>query len=151
MMSHSLHKIMSNKVDTRNERNALRKILDKVSSSSSSIPEQKQAVRELRLLNKQNESFCALVGENPNAISHLGSVLSVPGLNCDLQVQEDTVTMMFNLLIHESNKKIVGDNVEAVALLIEALNSGNMETRSNSATILFNVSTLKAKLSLLVS
>ncbi|XP_042468535.1 U-box domain-containing protein 9-like isoform X2 [Zingiber officinale] len=128
---------------TRKERNALRRILDKISSSSN-IPEQKQAVRELRLLTKQNGSFRALVGENPDAISHLVSVLSVPGLNCDLQVQEDAVTTMLNLSIHESNKKIVGDNPQAVALLIEALKTGNMETRSNSAAALFSLSALES-------
>ncbi|XP_042473644.1 U-box domain-containing protein 9-like isoform X2 [Zingiber officinale] len=128
---------------TRKERNALRRILDKISSSSN-IPEQKQAVRELRLLTKQNGSFRALVGENPDAISHLVSVLSVPGLNCDLQVQEDAVTTMLNLSIHESNKKIVGDNPQAVALLIEALRTGNMETRSNSAAALFSLSALES-------
>ncbi|XP_074556894.1 U-box domain-containing protein 9-like isoform X2 [Curcuma longa] len=128
---------------TRKERNALRRILDEISLSSS-IPEQKQAVRELRLLTKQNGSFRALVGENPDAISHLVSVLSVPGLNCDRQVQEDTVTTMLNLSIHESNKKIVGDNPQAVALLIEALKTGNMETRSNSAAALFSLSALES-------
>lgn len=128
---------------TRKERNALRGILDKISLSSS-IPEQKQAVRELRLLTKRNGSFRALVGESPNAIPQLLSVLSVPGLNCDLEVQEDTVTTILNLSIHESNKKIVGDDPQAIVLLIDALRTGSMETRSNSAAALFSLSALES-------
>ncbi|KAG6475801.1 U-box domain-containing protein 9-like [Zingiber officinale] len=127
---------------TRKERNALRGILDKISLSS--IPEQKQAVRELRLLTKRNGSFRALVGESPNAIPQLLSVLSVPGLNCDLEVQEDTVTTILNLSIHESNKKIVGDDPQAIVLLIDALKTGSMETRSNSAAALFSLSALES-------
>ncbi|XP_074566198.1 U-box domain-containing protein 9 [Curcuma longa] len=126
---------------TRKQRNALRGILHKISLSS--IPEQKQAVRELRLLTKRNGSFRALVGESPNAIPQLLSVISVPGLNCDLEVQEDTVTTILNLSIHESNKKIVGDDPQAIVFLIDALKTGSMETRSNSAAALFSLSALE--------
>ncbi|WOL12820.1 U-box domain-containing protein 9-like [Canna indica] len=126
---------------TRKERIALTRILEKLSSTSS-IQERKQAVRELRLLTKRNRSFRALIGENPNTIAKLLSVLSVPELNCDLEVQEDIVTTILNLSIHDSNKKIVGDNPQAIPLLIDVLNTGTMETRSNSAAALFSLSAL---------
>ncbi|KAJ8458098.1 hypothetical protein OPV22_031024 [Ensete ventricosum] len=126
---------------TGKERNALRRIFDKMSSSSS-VPEQKQAVRDLRLLTKRNRSFRALVGENPDTIPQLLSVLSAPGLRCDPEVQEDTVTTILNLSIHDGNKKIVGDNPQAIPLLIDALQTGTMETRSNAAAALFSLSAL---------
>ncbi|URE35598.1 U-box domain-containing protein 9 [Musa troglodytarum] len=126
---------------TGKERNALRRIFDKMSSSSS-VPQQKQAVRELRLLTKRNRSFRALVGANPDTIPQLLSVLSAPGLRCDPEVQEDTVTTILNLSIHDSNKKTVGDNPRAIPLLIDALQTGTMETRSNAAAALFSLSAL---------
>ncbi|XP_073014054.1 U-box domain-containing protein 9-like [Typha latifolia] len=124
---------------TKNERSAFSQLLEKISSSSS-IVEQKQGVRELRLLTKRNRSFRAIIGDKPDSISELLSVLSVPGLHGDLEVQEDMVTTILNLSIHDSNKKIVGDNPKAIPLLIEALKSGTMEARSNSAAALFTLS-----------
>ncbi|WOL11367.1 U-box domain-containing protein 9-like [Canna indica] len=128
---------------TRKERNALTELFDKISSSSS-VPEQKRAVRELRLLTKRNRSFRALVGENPITIQQLLSLLSLPGLNCDPEMQEDTVTTILNLSIHDSNKNLVGDNPQAIPLLIDALRTGTMETRGNAAAALFSLSALDA-------
>ncbi|KAJ0971895.1 hypothetical protein J5N97_019854 [Dioscorea zingiberensis] len=122
------------------ERNVVNSLLEKISYSS--IPEQKKAVKELRLLTKRNPSFRALLGEKPEAISQLLSVLSVPGLKGDKEVQEDTVTTILNLSIHERNKEIVADNPQAIPLLIDALKTGTMETRSNSAAALFTLSAL---------
>lgn len=128
---------------TRKERNALSRILDKLSLSSS-IPDRKQAVRELRLLTKGSRSFRALVGENPGTIPLLLSALSVPGLYSDTAVQGDIVTTVLNLSIHDSNKKIIGDNPQAIPSLIDVLRTGTMETRSNSAAALFSLSALDA-------
>ncbi|XP_009403611.2 U-box domain-containing protein 9 [Musa acuminata AAA Group] len=128
---------------TRKERNALCRILDKLSLSSS-IPDRKQAVRELRLLTKGSRSFRALVGENPGTIPLLLSALSVPGLYSDTAVQGDIVTTVLNLSIHDSNKKIIGDNPQAIPSLIDVLKTGTMETRSNSAAALFSLSALDA-------
>ncbi|CAL9762348.1 unnamed protein product [Musa acuminata subsp. burmannicoides] len=128
---------------TRKERNALSRILDKLSLSSS-IPDRKQAVRELRLLTKGSRSFRALVGENPGTIPLLLSALSVPGLYSDTAVQGDIVTTVLNLSIHDSNKKIIGDNPQAIPSLIDVLKIGTMETRSNSAAALFSLSALDA-------
>ncbi|XP_008811326.2 U-box domain-containing protein 9-like [Phoenix dactylifera] len=126
---------------TKDERDALNELLDKISSSSS-IPEQKQAVKELRLLTKRNRSFRALLGGKPDAISLLLSLLSVPGLDGDPELQEDTVTTILNLSIHDSNKKIVGADPQAIPLLIDALKNGTMETRGNAAAALFTLSAL---------
>ncbi|URE13015.1 U-box domain-containing protein 9 [Musa troglodytarum] len=128
---------------TRKERNALSRILDKLSLSSS-IPDRKQAVTELRLLTKGSRSFRALVGESPGTIPLLLSALSVPGLNNDTAVQGDIVTTVLNLSIHDSNKKIIGDNPQAIPSLIDVLKTGTMETRSNSAAALFSLSALDA-------
>ncbi|XP_073117802.1 U-box domain-containing protein 9-like [Elaeis guineensis] len=125
---------------TRKERSALHELLEKISSSS--IHGQKQAMKELRLLTKNNRSFRALIGEQPDIIPLLLSVLSVSGLNDDPVVQEDTVTTILNLSIHESNKRIVGDDPEAIPFLIDALKNGTMETRSNAAAALFTLSAL---------
>nr|XP_019702381.1 U-box domain-containing protein 9 isoform X1 [Elaeis guineensis] len=126
---------------TKDERNALNELLDKISSSSS-IPERKQAVKELRLLTKRNRSFRALLGEKPDALSLLLLLLSEPGLNDDLELQEDTVTTILNLSIHDSNKKLVGADPGAIPLLIDALKNGTMETRGNAAAALFTLSAL---------
>ncbi|KAM0940902.1 putative U box domain, armadillo-like helical, Zinc finger, RING/FYVE/PHD-type [Dioscorea sansibarensis] len=125
---------------TGSERNVIISLLNTISSSS--VPEKKKAVKELRLLTKRNPSFRALLGETPEAISQLLSVLAAPGLEEDKEVQEDTVTTILNLSIHEKNKEVVANNPQAIPMLIEALKTGTMVTRSNSAAALFTLSAL---------
>ncbi|XP_072957391.1 U-box domain-containing protein 9-like [Typha angustifolia] len=124
---------------TKNERDTFDELLGKISSPSPAI-ERRQAIRELRLLTKRNRSFRAVIGEKPNAIPQLLSVLSIPSLTEDPQVQEDTVTTILNLSIHDNNKKIIGDSPQVIPFLIDSLKSGTMETRSNSAAALFSLS-----------
>ncbi|XP_038989918.1 U-box domain-containing protein 9-like [Phoenix dactylifera] len=123
---------------TRKEHYALYKLLDKISSSSL----QKQAMKELRLLTKHNEAFRALLGEKPDTIPQLLSVLSAPGLNDDPEFHNNTVTAILNISIHDRNKKIVGDDPQAIPFLIDSLKDGTMETRSNAAAGLFCLSAL---------
>ncbi|KAM0935816.1 putative U box domain, armadillo-like helical, Zinc finger, RING/FYVE/PHD-type [Dioscorea sansibarensis] len=132
---------------TRSERNVFSKLFNKISYSS--VTEQREAVRELRLLTKHNRSFRALIGESPEAIARLLSVLSVPELSKDNKVQEDIVTAILNLSIDDGNKKIVGGNPYIIPFLIEALETGTMETRSNSAAALFTLSAVDSNKSMI--
>lgn len=126
---------------TVKEKNVLDGLLQKICSPSS-VTEQKRALSELRLLTKCKRSFRALIGENDDAISQLLAVPSIPELSADPKVQEDTVTTILNISINETNKKIVGDNPQAIPFLIDALKAGRIETCSNSAAALFSLSAL---------
>lgn len=122
---------------TQNERIQLKSILKKIASSS--ISETKMAAKELRKLTKQMPSFRALLGEKPEAISQLVSLSSMD-LHTHLDLQEDVVTTILNLSIHDHNKKIVGDDPFAIPLLIDAVVTGTIVTRSNAAAALFTLS-----------
>ncbi|CAD5185626.1 unnamed protein product [Musa acuminata subsp. malaccensis] len=126
---------------TVTEKNVLDGLLQKICSPSS-VMEQKRALSELRLLTKCKRSFRALIGENDDAISQLLAVPSIPELSADPKVQEDAVTTILNISINETNKKIVGDNPQAIPFLIDALKAGRIETCSNSAAALFSLSAL---------
>ncbi|MQL75486.1 hypothetical protein Taro_007859 [Colocasia esculenta] len=127
---------------TQGERVQLVCLLDKISFPS--IAEQKQAARELRLLTKRMPSFRALLGETPDALPRLLGLLSSAELHQHPDMQEDVVTTILNISIHDSNKKVVGDNPQAIPLLVDALTTGTMETRSNAAAALFTLSALDA-------
>ncbi|KAJ6845929.1 U-box domain-containing protein 9-like [Iris pallida] len=124
---------------TADERTELDSLLKKLSSSS--VLDRKQATKELRLRTRRKSSFRSLVGQNPEAIPKLLSILSSSAIDGDLQ--EDAVTAILNLSIEDCNKKCVGDNKEAILLLIDALTTGiNMQTRGNAAAALFTLSAL---------
>ncbi|KAF3780331.1 U-box domain-containing protein 9 [Nymphaea thermarum] len=127
---------------TEGERLHLDSLLERMAFPS--IEQQKQAAKELRLLTKRMPSFRALLGETPDAIPLLLSLLSRADSDHHPEVQEDVVTTILNLSIHDENKKIVTDTPEAIPLLIKALKKGSMETRSNSAATLFTLSALDA-------
>jgi U-box domain len=124
------------------DRSTFTSLVDNISSPYTPISVKKQAVKDLRLLTKRNKSFRAVIGENPEAISQFLSVLAVPDLEKSREVMEDIVTTILNLSIHDSNKKILGEHVEVVPILVMALRTGNMETRRNSAAALFSLSAL---------
>jgi len=127
---------------TNNERETFRKLFERIVSSSSDLSEQREAIKELRLRTKCNSSLRAAIGERPDSISQMISVASSPELENSAEVVEDTVTAILNLSIHESNKKIIGDDPLAVPFLIKALQSGTMEARSNTAAAIFSLSAL---------
>ncbi|XP_062223307.1 U-box domain-containing protein 9-like [Phragmites australis] len=128
---------------TNNERKTFRKIFDRISSSSN-LSEQKEAIKDLRFLTKCNSSLRAVIGEKPDSISQMISVLSNPELENNAEVLEDMVTTILNLSIHESNKKIIGDDPLAIPFLIRALQSGTMEARGNAAAAIFSLSALNS-------
>lgn len=133
---------------TNNERKTFSKIFDRIKSSSD-LCEQRKAIKDLRLLTKCNSSLRAAIGEKPDSISQMISVVSNTELENNAEVLEDMVTTILNLSIHESNKKIIGDDPLAIPFLIRALQSGTMEACSNAAAAIFSLSALnnnKAKI-----
>ncbi|KAK4492176.1 hypothetical protein RD792_002974 [Penstemon davidsonii] len=111
---------------------------------SSRLPDQKEAAKELRLLTKRMPSFRALFGESLEAIPQLLSPLSHTKSENEvhLELQEDLITTLLNLSIHDNNKKLVAETPMVIPLLIDALKTGTIETRSNSAAALFTLSAL---------
>ncbi|KAL6652961.1 hypothetical protein ACP70R_011886 [Stipagrostis hirtigluma subsp. patula] len=124
---------------TNSEQKTFDEIFNKITSSKSF--EMKQAIKDLRLLTKRNSEFRAVLGERPDSISRMIFARSTPGLQND-QVLEDMVTIILNFSIHDGNKKIIGDDPEAIPFLIWALKSGDMGSRSNSAAAIFTLSAL---------
>ncbi|KAK3145045.1 hypothetical protein QOZ80_4AG0321970 [Eleusine coracana subsp. coracana] len=123
------------------EQKTFEEIFKKITSSQKNI-EMKQAVKDLRLLTKRDSDFRAVLGERPDSISRMVFARSTPGLQNDPQVLEDMVTIILNFSLHESNKKIIGDDPEAIPFLIWALKSGDMGSRGNSAAAIFTLSAL---------
>ncbi|KAL5216030.1 hypothetical protein ABZP36_007431 [Zizania latifolia] len=126
---------------TNSEWKTFDEIFVKITTSSSS-GERKQAIKDLRLLTKRNSKFRTVLGERPDSISQIILARSIPVLQNDPQVLEDMVTIILNFSIHDSNKKIIGDDSEAIQFLIWALKSGDMGSRSNSAAAIFTLSAL---------
>ncbi|KAG2658471.1 U-box domain-containing protein 9-like [Panicum virgatum] len=128
---------------TNNERKTFSKIFERIASSSN-LSEQREAIKDLRLLTKCNSSLRAAIGEKPDSISQMISTVSNPELENNAEVLEDMVTTILNLSIHESNKKIIGDDPLAIPFLIRTLQSGTMEARSNAAAAIFSLSALNS-------
>ncbi|GMN50227.1 hypothetical protein TIFTF001_019384 [Ficus carica] len=118
---------------------------------SSSLPEQKEAAKELRMLTKRMPSFRALFGESLDAIPQLLRPLSEGKSQSGIQpeIQEDVITTLLNLSIHDNNKKLVAETPMVIPLLMEALRSGTIETRSNAAAALFTLSALDSNKALI--
>ncbi|CAM8896858.1 unnamed protein product [Rhodiola kirilowii] len=116
--------------------------------SCSSVNSQKEAAKELRLLTKRLPSFRALFGESLDSIPQLVRPLCPrnpgPGESRPLHpdLQEDVITTILNLSIHDSNKKLVAETPKVVSILLDALQTGTTETRSNAAAALFTLSAL---------
>lgn len=121
------------------DRDYLNSLLDKMSRS---LSDQKEAAKELRLLTKRTPSFRALFGESTNAIPQLLNPLSPGSADTHPGLQEDLITTVLNLSIHDNNKRLVAENPVVIPLLIESLKSGTIQTRSNAAAALFTLSAL---------
>lgn len=97
---------------------------------SATLPDQTEAAKELRLLTKRMPSFRALFGESRDAIPQLLSPLSESkcenGINPNLQ--EDVITTLLNLSIHDNNKKLVAETPMVIPLLMDALRSGDRKS-----------------------
>lgn len=108
------------------------------------LPHQKEAAKELRVLTKKVPSFRTIFGEShdfiPQLLGPLSKTESLSEVPSDLQ--EDLITTLLNLSIHDNNKKLVAETPIVIPVLIDALQSGTMETRSNSAAAIFTLSAL---------
>ncbi|BFG42647.1 hypothetical protein CerSpe_289210 [Prunus speciosa] len=133
---------------TESDRDHFLSLLQKMSSG---LPEQKEAAKELRLLTKRMPSFRALFGESICAIPQLLSPLSEGKFEDGIhpELQEDVITTLLNLSIHDNNKKLVAESPMVIPLLIEALQSGTIQTRSNAAAALFTLSALDSNKALI--
>ncbi|CAA0826599.1 U-box domain-containing protein 9 [Striga hermonthica] len=121
-------------------------LLEKMSSSLP-LPEQKEAAKQLRLLTKKNPSFRALFSEYHDSIPKLLFPLS--RVHPD-HIQEDVITTLLNISIHDSNKKLVAETPRVIDILMNALkNSGTIETRSNAAAAIFVLSALDSNKALI--
>ncbi|XP_043721384.1 U-box domain-containing protein 9-like [Telopea speciosissima] len=125
---------------TQTDRQHFESLLEKMLSQS--ISEQKVAAKELRLLTKRMPSFRALFGESADSIPHLLSPLSPGEVNIHPDLQEDLITTVLNLSIHDSNKKLVAETPGVLPLLIDSLKFGTIETRTNAAAAIFTLSAL---------
>lgn len=131
--------------DENNVTNSDQKTFDEIFKKITSSPksgEMRQAIKDLRLITKQNSDFRAVLGDRPDSISRMISARSTPGLQNDPQVLEDMVTIILNFSLHDSNKKVIADDPEAIPFLIWALKSGDMGSRGNSAAAIFTLSAL---------
>ncbi|XP_073144372.1 U-box domain-containing protein 9-like [Henckelia pumila] len=118
---------------------------------SSTLQNQKEAAKELRQLTKKIPSFRALFGESVNAIPQLLSPLFQSKCLSEVHpsLQEDIITTLLNLSIHDNNKKLVAETPEVIPLLMDALRSGTIETRSNAAATLFTLSAVDSNKSII--
>ncbi|KAJ6877251.1 hypothetical protein NC651_030092 [Populus alba x Populus x berolinensis] len=126
-------------VDDDADRVYLKSLLEKMSSS---LSDKKEAAKELRLLTKRTPSFRALFSDSTDAIPQLLNPLSPGRANTHPDLQEDLITTIFNLSIHENNKQLIAENPLVIPLLVESVGSGTIETRRNAAAALFSLSSL---------
>ncbi|KAJ4886013.1 U-box domain-containing protein 9 [Raphanus sativus] len=125
--------------NTLSDREILNSLLCKVSSSN--LQDQKSAAKELRRLTRKGTVFRALFGESSDHITRLVNPLLH---ECqDEGLQEDVITTLLNISIHDdNNKKLVCENPNVIPLLIDALRRGTVATRSNAAAAIFTLSAL---------
>lgn len=126
-------------VVTDADRDSLNSLLNKMSRS---LSDQKEAAKEVRRLTKRMPSFRGLFGESTNAITQMLNPLSPGRADTHPDLQEDLITTVLNISIHDNNKRLVAENPVVIPLLIESLKSGTIQTRSNAAAALFTLSAL---------
>ncbi|PWA63314.1 Armadillo [Artemisia annua] len=117
--------------------------------SSSVLSEQKEAAKTLRSLTKRIPSFRAFFSECSDAITQLLAPLSQNKKETHLDLQEDLITTLLNLSILDNNKKMVAETPMVITILLDALRSGTIETRSNAAATLFTLSALDSNKSVI--
>lgn len=128
-----------NGIITDADRNRLNGLLKKLSSS---LSEQKQAAKEIRMLTKRMPSFRSFFCESTDAIPRLLRPLTHEKIDDHPDLQEDLITATLNLSIQDSNKKIIAEHPPVVPLLVQSLRHGTIETRANAAAALFSLSAL---------
>lgn len=92
--------------------------------------------REIRLLAKAGRAYQACIAE-ANVIPLLTRLL----LSADAATQENSVTAMLNLSIHEKNKSLIMDVEGCLGQIVGVLSYGHTkEARENAAATLFSLS-----------
>ncbi|TMW87610.1 hypothetical protein EJD97_019719 [Solanum chilense] len=104
--------------------------------SSSHLEVQRKAVKEIRMLSKENPENRILI-VNRGGIPPLVHLLSYP----DSRIQEHAVTALLNLSIDGTNKNLISKE-EPILAIIEILQNGNVGAKENSAAALFSLSML---------
>jgi len=113
-------------------------LLEKMSST---LCDQKEAAKQLRLLTKKHPCFRALFCDFEHAIPQLlKPICEADSINHELQ--EDVITTLLNISIHDNNKKQVAEIPMVIPILMKALGCGTIETRANAAATLFTLSAL---------
>ncbi|KAJ8558468.1 hypothetical protein K7X08_005234 [Anisodus acutangulus] len=133
---------------TNADRDHLNSLLETLSSSN--VSAQKKAAKQVRVLTKQIPSLRAVIGESSDAVTKLLNPLLSGNVNAHPDLQEDLITTVLNVSIHDSNKKLVAENPIVIPLLIESLKFGTLEARSNSAAALFTLSALDSNKQIIV-
>lgn len=120
-----------------NESN-LDELLNKLLSPS--LSDQKEAAKELRQKSRSNHEFRPLFAKLPESIERLLHPISVGNVNLHPDLQEDLITTVLNVSIHDDNKKLLAENPLVLPLLIQSLQYGSIETKANAATAIFSLS-----------
>nr|AFK33972.1 unknown [Lotus japonicus] len=113
-------------------------LLEKMSST---LSDQKAAAKELRLLTKKHPCYRALFADTEDGIPQLLKPICESN-SLDSDLREDVITTLLNISIHDSNKKPVAETPMVIPLLMKALRTGTIETRSNAAAAIFTLSAL---------
>ncbi|KAE9593545.1 hypothetical protein Lal_00036342 [Lupinus albus] len=127
----------TDEVVTNADKDQLNSLLHKLSLS---LSDQKEAAKELRKLTKRMPSFRTLF--SGDVIPQLLSPLSTSKAFMHPDLHEDLITTLLNLSIHDDNKKVFGEDPNVISLLIDALKTGTIQTRSNAAAAIFTLSAL---------
>ncbi|XP_059302005.1 U-box domain-containing protein 1-like [Lycium ferocissimum] len=110
-------------------------LVGKLATGSPDI--QRQAAYELRLLAKSGMDNRRIIAES-GAIPFLMTLLG----SRDPRIQENAVTALLNLSIHENNKILIM-SAGAIDSLVEVLQSGKtVEARENAAAAIFSLSVI---------
>ncbi|KAK6119842.1 hypothetical protein DH2020_046415 [Rehmannia glutinosa] len=114
---------------------------------SSTLSEQKKPPRNYQTPVPLN------TGESRDFIPQLLSPLSQS--KCESgevhsDLQEDIITTLLNLSIHDNNKKLVVETPMVISLLMDALRKGTIQTRSNAAAALFTLSAPSTRIKALI-
>lgn len=103
-------------------------------NSSSSIESKRSAAAKIRLLAKHRSDFRELIGVS-------GAILALIPLlrSTDPAAQENAVTALLNLSLHESNKTPIAE-AGAIKPLVYALRTGTPTAKQNAACALLSLS-----------
>ncbi|XP_074320867.1 U-box domain-containing protein 9-like [Silene latifolia] len=126
-------------VVTNSDEDYLNGLLHKLSTLS----DQKQAAKEIRLMTKSKHPIRPYFSESEDAISQLLNPLSLlKDLYDHPDLQGDLVTILLNISLHDGNKKRVSEHPLVIPFLIESLTRGTIDTRANAAAALSALSSL---------